>query len=73
MSDVTMDPVRSSNVEAVGYDVERQVLVVRYRGGASYEYDGVSADERAEGLAADSVGGWLARRIKPSKDCRRIA
>ena len=56
--------VSSSNVEAVGYDEDSQILRVWFLNGSVYDYKGVSQLE-FEGLRdAPSVGSYLHRNIK---------
>lgn len=58
--------VRSSAIEAVGYDVERQTLEVRWIGQARvYRYHRVPAEVYAELLAAESKGTYVNEQIKP--------
>jgi hypothetical protein len=69
--------VESSNVDAIGYDAERKVLIVRFKGtflgnGAIYEYEEVSADKHSRLMAADSKGGFLNREIKGSHSYRKV-
>lgn len=56
--------VDSSNVEAVGYDENSSTLQVEFKNGGMYQYFDVP-EEVFFGLRdADSVGGYLAARIK---------
>ncbi len=57
-------PVNSSNVESVGYDVDSQTLEVAFKNGAVYQYFDVPQNTFEELRDADSVGGYLAARIK---------
>lgn len=68
---VKMRPVESSNISAVGYDADRRVLVVQFRGavvGSPYDpawiYLGVSQETHQELLAAPSIGSYFARRVR---------
>lgn len=52
-----MTPVSgSSNVAAVGHDPDTQTMRVQYLSGASYDWQGVSAEQVAEILKSKSVG-----------------
>lgn len=66
---LVMRSVQSSNVAAVGY--KDNVLRVRYRSGAVYDYEGVEPGVHAELMAMDSVGGGLSK-IKSQYACRRV-
>lgn len=59
MPTIVMWKVNSSNVEYVGYDADNQQLYVQYKGGDTYQYDGVE-DAIWNGLRnADSKGSYL--------------
>ena len=64
MTDVEMIPVKSSNLDAVGYDANEQQLYVRFLSGGTYKYFGVSEYVFNQLLMADSKGQYLARYIK---------
>lgn len=42
---IEMIPVKSSNIEAIGYDSQRSTLIVRFDEGRTYEYENVTASE----------------------------
>jgi hypothetical protein len=65
-------PVSSSNLASVGYDEVGQVLEVEFRHGGVYQYTGVSKSVFDELMAADSLGRYLATRIKPRYPFRRV-
>jgi hypothetical protein len=52
-----MQPVRSSNIAAVGY--ENGTLAVRFHNGSEYEYPGTSESDHADFLGSESKGRWL--------------
>lgn len=57
-----MTPVKSSNLEAIGY--RGTSLFVRFKGGGVYEYAGVPSDLYHEGLKADSPGSWFRNSVR---------
>ena len=57
-------PVISSNVESVGYDEDSATLEIEFKNGATYQYFDVPENVFTELRDADSVGGYLAARIK---------
>lgn len=59
-----MTPVKSSNIEAVGYDIVEQKLTVRFKGGATHCYEGVPPKKHRELMAADSVGSYFHANIR---------
>jgi hypothetical protein len=70
---VRRDPVSSSNLVSVGYDAATRVLEVEFRNGGIYQYTGVPADVWRDFVTASSLGGYLARQIKPRFPFRRLA
>lgn len=59
-----MHPVNSSNVAAVGYDAESQIVYVEFLNGATYAYKGVLEHEFENLKTAPSVGSYLNRNYK---------
>lgn len=59
-----MVPVSSSNVDAVGYDSDKQQLHVRYKNGGTYAYHGVSPEKHIALMGAPSIGKHLHDHIK---------
>ena len=58
--------VRSSAIEAVGYDAERQWLEVRWVGQTRvYRYYGVPAEVYQELREAESIGAYVNEQVKP--------
>jgi len=51
-----MVPVKSSNVEAIGYDAGGSVMHVRFKGGKTYAHDSVSPRDHQAFMDADSKG-----------------
>lgn len=49
-----MQPVASSNVEAIGYDPEARVMHVRFKGGSTYAHHDVDPKDHAAFVRADS-------------------
>ena len=63
-----MQPVKSSNVESVGYDPASQTLQVKYRSGAEYQWNHVPPEEHKALISADSIGSHLHRHIGAHKE-----
>lgn len=57
-----MVQAKSSNVGQIGHDA--QGMHVIFKGGARYLYEGVPAEVYHEALAAESLGKFIAQRIK---------
>lgn len=63
-SQIEMVSVSSSNIAAIGYDVEFARLFVEFTSGGTYRYDGVEWGEYDALLRAESVGKYLHANIK---------
>jgi len=57
-------PVSSSNISAIGYDADNQILEVEFTNGAVYSYSGVSSDEYEGFMSSDSKGKYFHANIK---------
>ena len=64
MSIPEMHPVSSSNIAAVGYDVENQWVYVQFLNSSLYAYKGVAQHEFENLRTAASVGSYLNRNFK---------
>ena len=56
---VDMMPVKSSNIESIGYDADKRELHVKFKSGGHYIYEEVESTVRTSAMAADSIGGFL--------------
>jgi hypothetical protein len=65
VSDIDMVPVKSSNIDAIGYHGPNRLLFVRFKSGSTYMYDRVPASKHEALASADSVGAHFAKHIKP--------
>ena len=54
-AEITMEPVTSSNVEAVGYDAASMTLAVKFKSGATYRYFNVPATTYTQMKNAESM------------------
>ena len=59
-----MLPMKSSNIEAIGYDEGHKELHVRFKGGGHYVYEGVPIELHHQFLADESPGAFLAKNLK---------
>lgn len=69
---MNLKPVKSSNIEAVGYDEETQELQVQFKGGSIYAYDSVPSTEHDELINAKSIGGHFHKAIKDQYKTKKI-
>lgn len=56
--------VSSSNLSAIGYDPDAQMLEVEFLDGSVYEYSGVPSSEYDALMNADSKGKYFNANIK---------
>lgn len=68
---MTMVPVASSNLEAVGYDASSQTLRIRFHSG-TYDYFGVPSHIHQGLMSASSKGSYHATYIKNSYRYSRV-
>lgn len=63
---ITLSPVKSGQVKAIGYDPATETLAVSFNGGPGsiYHYPGVKAETYAEFLKAESIGKFFGAHIK---------
>lgn len=68
--EIPLTPVESSNVEAIGYDPESKRARVRYRGGATYIYEGVEPELFQVIQTAPSIGKAIGslKRLPTTKE-----
>ena len=59
-----LQTVTSSNLDQVGYDAARRQLVVVFRSGEAYRYDGVPPELYERLLQADSKGKFFVAHVR---------
>lgn len=69
--------IKSSNLQALGYDPATQVLRVQFKGagdkaGKVFEYAGVPPKTYADMQAAPSAGSFFASKIRPAHKAKEI-
>ena len=57
-------PVKSSNIQALGYDPEMQILDVQFKSGKQYHYHGVPPDAHQALMQAESLGKHFGTHIR---------
>lgn len=67
---MTLQPVDSSNIRAIGHDPTTNTLRVQFKNGKSYDYAGVPPSAHAALMASDSKGQHLHKHIKSSHNCQ---
>jgi len=68
-----MQPVESSNLAAVGYDLSQAIMRIEFKNGRLYEYYDVPQYIYDELLAAESKGSYAAKNIYKNYTQQRIA
>jgi hypothetical protein len=58
-------PVKSDSIAAIGHDAASRVLSVKFKSGETYSFKGVSADQHAALLGAESKGSHFQTHIRP--------
>lgn len=66
------DPVQSSNIKSVGYDASTGTLQVEFRNGGLFDYAGVTPEQHAEMMGADSVGRYFHGHIRNGCPCSKV-
>lgn len=61
---MTYQPVKSSNISAVGYDEATQTLGVKFVSGGEHHYEKVPKSLHDDLVASKSVGGHFHRNIR---------
>jgi hypothetical protein len=61
---MTLQPVNSSSLAAIGYDAESQILTVEFRKSGTYEFYDVPESIYQELMSAGSLGEYFARSIR---------
>ena len=62
------EPVRSSNIESIGYDPTSETLEIKFvKNNTPYQYHPVAAEMYVELMAAESHGKYFAAHIRGNK------
>jgi hypothetical protein len=67
-----MQKVKSSNLAAIGYDPDKQELVVRFHSGTQYRYHSVPPEVHEAFLGAKSMGIFFVRNVKGCYDTEKL-
>lgn len=67
-----LEQVESSNLAAMGYDRDRQTLVIVFRGGATWAYEAVEPDRWRGMMMAPSKGKYLRTHVQALRKGRKI-
>ena len=68
-----MQPVKSSNIAAVGFDPDTSSLIVEFSNGSTYSVGASSEAELQDILGSPSPGSWYFRNVKQAgRSVRRV-
>jgi hypothetical protein len=65
-------PVKSSNIHSIGYELATRTLEVEYNAGGIYQYLNLSERLHTALMQASSKGTYLSERIKNRYRCKKI-
>ena len=65
-------PVTSTDLSAIGYDAESQILEIEFIKGSVYQYSGVPTSEYEGIMNADSKGRYFNANIKGRYTCNKL-
>jgi len=61
---IKLNPAKSSNVAATGYDEATKTLSVQFKGGATYHYHDVPPETHSALNKAESIGKFIGSNIR---------
>jgi len=66
---ITMTPIESSQLAAIGHDAENNTLAIQFKRGEgvgnTYYYQNVNAEQFQQFQGAESIGSHFYKNIKP--------
>ncbi len=69
---IILQKVISTNIDSVGYDDARNLMLVRFKTGVLYEYKNVTHDAYTSLLSAQSIGKYFTSNIKGKYPYRKV-
>lgn len=66
------DPVKSSHILSIGYDLWSNDMEVEFKSGAVYRFESVPLSVYEELKAADSVGTYFDKNVKNNYAFRKV-
>ena len=69
---MSLTPVKSSNIRAVGYDHGSKTLTVEFNSGGKHRYENVSPETHAGMMASDSVGRYFHANIRNARKSSKV-
>jgi len=65
-------PVSSSNIESVGYDLDSTLLEIEFHDGSIYQYSNVPQSVHTALMASVSLGSFLHKNIRGKYSYRKV-
>lgn len=65
-------PVSSSNIKSVGYDLDSTLLEIEFHDGSIYQYNNVPQSVHTALMAAVSLGSFLHKNIRGKYSYRKV-
>jgi len=62
--DITLQKVNSSDIDSIGYSDAKNIMLVRFKTGAMYEYHGIGADIYTALVSSQSIGKYFTSKIR---------
>ena len=72
MCKIVMNPVKSSTINSVGFNPDKDTLTVQFNNGGLYRYSAVTPFDFVSFMCAESKGKFLNESIKPHHDVKQI-
>jgi hypothetical protein len=72
MNQITMQPVESSQITAIGYDSAEKVLAVQFTRGGEYRYFDVPQEKFDALMQSESKGATLGKIIKGAHPFKKL-
>lgn len=69
---ITMQPVRSSQIKAIGFDAATKKLAVQFNNGNVYQYADVPPETFTQMATAESIGKFFGANIKGKFEFERM-
>lgn len=61
---IDLEPITSSNLAAIGYDPQKNILAIEFKGGDVFHYAGISLEMALDFYSAPSRGSFYAKNIR---------
>ena len=62
--DIVLQRVNSSDIDSVGYSDAKNIMLVRFKTGAFYEYHGISPEVYTALMSSQSIGKYFTSKIR---------